>query len=409
MPQRLFPQTATRDARLLVAARALRGFADGVVSVLLADYLTGIGCSSLQVGAIVTGTLLGSAALTLLVGLGGDRIGRRNLLLAASALMLGTGIGFSGITAFWPLLVIAVVGTLNPSIGDVSVFLPTEQGVLSGAVAGPERIALFAWYNVAGAFTGALGALASGLPVLFARRQGGDLAEAERSGFVLYAAVALVTAGLYAQLSPSVEGHRGKGKSSPLASSRGIVLRLSALFCIDSFSGGFIVQSLLVLWLYRRFQLAVTTAGVVFFVTGLLGALSQFVSPWLARRIGLVRTMVFTHLPSNLFLALAGVMPNAPLAIVFLSLRALLSQMDVAARQAYVMAVVPPEERPAAASVTNVPRSLAAGLSPLLAGLLLERTSFGWPLIVAGALKAIYDVLLLLQFQSVQPPEEKAA
>jgi len=409
MARRLFPPTATRDARLLVVARALRGFADGMVSVLLADYLTHLGFSSLRVAAIVTGTLLGSAALTLLVGMRADRLGRRGLLLAASALMLATGLGFAGTTSFWPLFVVAVVGTLNPSSGDVSVFLPTEQGVLSSAVAGSDRTALFVWYSVAGAFAAALGALASALPVLVARRQGWDPVAAERSAFVVYAAVALVTAALYRSLSPAVERHRRLGTSHPLARSRRIVLRLSALFCIDSFGGGFIVQSLLVLWLHRRFDLAVTTAGAVFFVTGLLSALSQFVSPWLARRIGLVKTMVFTHLPSNLFLILAGVMPTAPLAILFLSLRALLSQMDVPARQSYVMAVVPPDERAAAASVTNVPRSLAAGLSPLVAGLLLDQTSFGWPLILAGCLKAVYDVLLLVQFHAVPPLDEHGA
>jgi MFS family permease len=409
MARRLFPPTATRDARLLVVARALRGFADGMVSVLLADYLLHLGFSSLRVAAIVTGTLLGSAALTLLVGMRGDRLGRRSLLLAASALMLATGLGFAGTTSFWPLFVVAVVGTLNPSSGDVSVFLPTEQGVLSSAVAGADRTALFAWYNVAGAFAAALGALASALPVLLARRQGWDLVAAERSAFVLYAVVAVVTAALYRMLSPEVERHRGHAKVHPLARSRSIVLRLSALFCIDAFGGGFIVQSLLVLWLHRRFDLAVTTSGAVFFGTGLLSALSQFVSPWLARRIGLVKTMVFTHLPSNLFLILAGVMPSAPLAILFLSLRALLSQMDVPARQSYVMAVVPPDERAAAASVTNVPRSLAAGLSPLLAGLLLDQSSFGWPLILAGCLKSAYDLLLLAQFHAVPPLDETPA
>jgi MFS family permease len=407
--RRFFPATATRDARLLVVARALRGFADGMVSVLLADYLTHLGFSSVRVAAIVTGTLLGSAALTLFVGVAGDRLGRRNLLLAAAALMLATGVGFAGTTSFWPLLMVAIVGTLNPSSGDVSVFLPTEQGVLSGAVAGSDRTSLFAWYSVAGAFAASLGALASAVPVLLARRQGWELVAAERSAFILYALVALVTAALYRTLSPEVERQRGHAKAPPLARSRGIVLRLSALFCIDSFGGGFIVQSLLVLWLHRRFDLSVTTAGAVFFVTGLLSALSQFVSPWLARRFGLVRTMVFTHLPSNGFLILAGVMPNAALAILFLSLRALLSQMDVPARQSFVMSVVPPEERAAAASVTNVPRSLAAGLSPMVAGLLLDRTSFGWPLILAGCLKAAYDVLLLVQFQAVKPLDDPVA
>jgi MFS family permease len=404
----LFPATATRDARLLVIARALRGFADGMVSVLLADYLTALRYTSFQVGAIVTGTLLGSAALTLLVGLKGDQLGRRHLLLGASALMLATGAGFSGITTFWPLMIVAIVGTLNPSSGDVSVFLPTEQGVLSGTVAGPDRPLLFAWYNVAGALTGALGALASGIPVYLARRQGWDLLRAERSAFVLYAVVALLIALLYRGLSPSVEASRAGTKSGPLERSRKIVLRLAALFSIDSFGGGFVVQSLLVLWLYRRFQLSVTTAGAIFFATGLLSAFSQFVSPWLAKRIGLVKTMVFTHLPSNAFLILAGIMPTAPLAVAFLCLRSLLSQMDVPARQSYVMAVVPPEERAAAASVTNVPRSLAAGLSPLIAGVLLDWSTFGWPLIVAGILKAIYDLLLLAQFHAVKPLEEHA-
>jgi predicted MFS family arabinose efflux permease len=377
-----------------------------MVSVLLADYLTAIRFPPFQVGAIVTGTLLGSAALTLLVGLRGDRIPRRLLLLGASALMLGTGVGFSVVTAFWPLLVIAFIGTLNPSSGDVSVFLPAEQGVLPGTVSGTERTALFAWYNVGGAFLGALGALCAGIPVVIARRLGWDLVGAERSGFVLYAAVALVTAILYRFLSPAIEEHHGGGTAVPLARSRKTVLRLSALFCIDSFGGGFIVQSLLALWLAKRFGLPVTTAGAVFFATGVLSALSQFVSPWLARRIGLIRTMVFTHLPSNVFLILAALMPTAPLAILFLCLRSLLSQMDVPARQSYVMAVVPPEERSAAASVTNVPRSLAAGLSPFLAGMLLEWSSFGWPLILAGSLKAVYDLLLLVQFQATKPPEE---
>jgi MFS family permease len=406
---RLFPATATRDARLLVTARALRGFADGVVSILLADYLTGLGYSSFQVGSIVTGTLLGSGALTLLVGLRGNQLGRRHLLLGASALMLATGLGFAGITAFWPLLIVAIVGTLNPSSGDVSVFLPTEQGVLSVTVAEADRTALFAWYNVAGALAGAAGALASGVPVYLARRQGWDLVDAERSGFGLYAAVAILTAVVYRALSPSVEGTPGEREAPPLVRSRGIVLRLSALFSIDSFGGGFVVQSLLVLWLFRRFHLAVTTAGAIFFATGLLSAFSQFVSPWLARQIGLVKTMVFTHLPSNAFLVLAGVMPTAPLAVGFLCLRSLLSQMDVPARQSYVTAVVPPEERAAAASVTNVPRSLAAGLSPLIAGVLLDWSSFGWPLIVGGLLKAVYDVLLLVQFRAVKPLEGHVA
>jgi MFS family permease len=399
---RLLPPSAAADARRLVATRALRGFADGLVSVLLAGYLTAIGYSPFQVGAIVTGTLLGSAALTLAVGLGGHRLARRGVLLGAAALMVATGLGFAAVTAFWPLLLIAVVGTLNPSAGDVSLFLPTEQALLSESVDGRDRTALFAWYNLSGAFAGAVGALASGIPLALARRHHWDALAAERAGFVVYAAIGLVAAFVYASL-PRGAVPSEPVASAPLLTSRRVVLRLAALFSLDSFGGGFVVQSLLVLWLYRRFALSTASAGAIFFAAGLLGALSQLGSSHLAARIGHVRTMVYTHLPSNVLLILTAFMPTATLAVAMLLLRTSISQMDVPARQAYVMAVVPPRERAAASSVTNVPRSLAAALPPLVAGALLDRTAFGWPLVCAGVLKAIYDVLLLAQFGSQQP------
>ena len=385
--------------------RALRGFADGLVSVLLAGYLTRLGFTPLQVGAIVTGTLLGSAALTTTVGLAGQALERRRVLLFAALLMLATGLGFAGLRAFWPLLAVAVVGTLNPTAGDVSVFLPVEQAVLAETVGGRERTAVFAWYNVAGTLAGGFGALAGGVPDVVARLAGVDPLAAERGGFVFYAAVAAVVALIYQRLSPSVERAVRAGQA-PLARSRGVVLRLATLFSLDAFGGGFVVQSLLVLWLYRRFQLSVASAGAIFFGAGMVGALSQFLSAKLAARIGHVRTMVYTHLPANLFLVAAGVVPSAPLAVTFLLLRASLSSMDVPARQAYVMALVPPEERMAASSVTNVPRSLAAAIPPLFTGILLDRSSFGWPLVLGGALKALYDVLLLVQFRTLRPPAE---
>jgi MFS family permease len=406
---RFLPGSATPDARRLILARALRGFADGAVSVLLASYLTDLGYSPIQVGAIVTGTLLGSAALTLVVGLMGDRISRRRLLLWACLLMAITGLGFAGVTAFWPLLLIAVAGTLNPSAGDVSIFLPTEQALLPDTVAARDRTALFARFNLAGTFAGAFGALASGLPVLIAERRGWDLLTAQRATFLIYVLVALVVALLYRSLSPAVEVERPPVRLAPLATSRPIVMRLAALFSLDSFGGGFVIQSILALWLFQRFELSVQTAGVFFFVAGLLSAFSQLVASGLAARIGLINTMVFTHLPSNALLILAAFMPTAPLAIGCLLARMALSQMDVPARQSYVMAVVPPHERPAAASVTNVPRSLAAALTPLAAGWLLTRTSFGWPLLLGGLTKALYDLLLLRQFRAIKPPEEQPA
>jgi MFS family permease len=398
--------SASGDARRILAVRALRGFADGLVSVLLAGYLTRLGFTPLEVGAIVTATLLGSAALTIALGLTGHRIARRPVLLGSSALMLATGIGFAGFTAFWPLLVIAGIGTLNPSAGDVSVFLPTEQAALAQTTSGHRRTRLFAWYNVGGNFMGALGALASGLPALAAHVYGFDVALAERSGFVLYALVGVVTGVVYARLGSAVEAHRA-AEGGPLRRSRRVITHLAALFSLDSFGGGFVVQSLLVLWLYQRFQLSVATTAAIFFGAGMLGGLSQLVSPILAARIGLVPTMVYTHLPANLLLVTAGLVPSAPAAVACLLLRASLSQMDVPARQAYVMAVVPPEERAAAASVTNVPRSLAAALPPLFAGAMLTRSAVGWPLVCGGVLKAVYDVLLLVQFRTVSAMDEE--
>lgn len=393
----------------MVIARALRGFADGCVSVLLASYLSALGFSPLQIGAIVTGTLIGSAALTLAAGLYGHRLKPRRVLLAASALMFVTGLGFLGVTAFWPLLVVAVAGTLNPSAGDVSIFLPTEQAILPDTVAAKERTALFARYSLGATFLGALGALVAGVPALLARHEGWGLAAAERSGFVLYAVVALIVALLYTRVSPALGVRSADAPHGPLRQSRRIVLRLAVLFSLDAGGGGFFVQSLLALWLFRRFHLSVATAGTFFFVGGVLSAGSQLAAPWLAARIGMVKTMVYTHLPSNLLLIAAALMPTAPLALALLLLRLTLSQMDVPVRSSYVMAVVPPEERAAAASVTSVPRSLATATTPLLAGALLSWTSFGWPLIIGGTIKAIYDLLLLRQFEAVKPPEELPA
>ena len=403
---RLIPASATADGRHLLTSRALRGFADGAVSVLLPSYLTAIGFSSTRIGAIVFSTLLGSAALTLWVGLLSHRLGRRSVLLAAAALMFLTGLGFAFVTNFWALLIVAFVGTLNPSAGDVSLFLPVEQSALAESVVTADLTAMFALYNVAGAFAGALGALASGLPVAAGPRLGWSLAGSQRVGFFAYSAVALLAGLVYLRLSRAVEADNEERKAVPLLKSRGIVIRLSALFCIDAFGGGFVVQSLLALWLFKRFNMSVATAGTFFFVAGLLGSLSQFISARLAARFGRINTMVFTHLPASFFLVAAAFMPNAKLAFAFLLLRAAVSSMDVPARQSYVMAVVPPEERAAAASVTNVPRSLASAFAPLPAGLMLEYSVFGWPLVCAGILKAAYDILLLVQFRAHRPPDE---
>jgi len=400
------PPSASADSKRLLLTRALRGFADGAVSVLLPGYLSALGFSSFQIAAIIFATLTGSAALTLWIGFAANRIGRRHVLLAACVLMFATGLGFTLVTAFWPLFVVAFVGTLNPSAGDVSLFLPVEQSALAETVKTRDLTAIFSRYNVAGAFAGALGALASGLPALLTGRFNLDRAATLRLGFVAYSLIAIAAALVYRTLTLAVETAPPAQAAAPLAKARRIVLHLSALFSLDSFGGGFVVQSLLALWLFRRFNMSIAAAGSFFFVAGLLGAASQLASSWFAGRIGRINTMVFTHVPANLFMVIAALMPNLHLTLLFLLLRFALSSMDVPARQSFVMAVVPPEERAAAASVTNVPRSLATALAPLPSGALLDYSTFGWPLVCAGLLKISYDVLLLAQFRAVRPADE---
>jgi MFS family permease len=398
---RILPASADADARVLVGARALRGFVDGLTAITLASYLSGIGLSSFQIGALVTGALFGSAVLTLALGLFGVSISVRRTLVGASVAMALTGIGFAGFTEFGPLLVVAIAGTLNPSAADVSIFLPTEQAALPETVRARDRTALFARYNLAGRLAAAFGALASGLVVATAGWLDVDVLDAQRAVFLLYSATAVLLWALYRRLSarPVLRPPPGVGR---LSESRGTVLKLSALFSLDSLGGGFAVDSLLALWLFERHGLDQQTVGLVFFVGGLLLAFSLLVSPWLADRIGLVNTMVFTHLPANLCLVAAALVPTGGAAVALLLCRNAFSQMDVPARQSYVTSVVPAHERAAAVSVTNVPRSLAAATTPLAAGWLLGVTTFGWPLVLAGSLKAIYDVLLLRSFGSVR-------
>lgn len=403
---RFLPPETSSDARVLLLARATRAFGDGFVSILLPLHLTQLGLSSVQIGAVATATLLGSAALTLLVGFVAYRIGRRVLLLRASLLMIATGLGFALFHDFWPLLVVAFIGTINPSSGDVSVFLPTEQALLPQTTSDRQRTALFARFSLAGSLVAAAGALCAAAPGLVAERTGLSLARAVDGMFVLYAALGLGAFLLYRGLSPAIEPAENT-VTTPLGPSKRTVFGLAALFSLDSFGSGLVVQSLLALWLFQRFELSVATTAVIFFWTGTLSAFSALLAVRIARRIGLLNTAVFTHLPANMFLLLTPFTPSLELAILLLVLRSALSQMDVPVRNSYVMAVVSPAERPAAASVTAVPRSVAAAIGPLLSGWLLGLSPFGWPLVIAGSLKAVYDLLLFWKFTAVRPPEEQ--
>jgi MFS family permease len=400
----LLPRNVRPEARLLLLGRGLRAFGDGFVSLLLPIYLELLGFDAFHVGMLTTATLAGSAALTLLVGFRAHRHGARLLLLGATLLMIGTGIGFALETRFWPLVLIGFIGTLNPSSGDVSLFLPLEHALLAETAADRSRTAIFAAYSLVGSLVAALGSLAAGLPEL-AAAQGIDLLRAVQGMFALYALLGLASYFLYRRL-PLGPAPRRAGKVQPLGPSRRIVLMLAALFSLDAFGGGFIVQSLLALWLFEHYGLSLAAAGAFFFWSGLLAAGSYLVATRLAGRIGLVNTMVFTHLPSNLLLILVPFAPSLAVALALLLLRSALSNMDVPTRTSYVMAVVMPGERAAAASVTAVPRSLAAAASPVAAGYLLALSSFGWPLVAAGVLKAVYDLLLLVTFRHRRPPEE---
>jgi MFS family permease len=317
---------AAAEVRLLLIGRGLRAFVDGYVAVLLPAYLLALGYDTWHVGLLSTATLLGSALATLALGAWGHRFAPRMLLLVAALLMTVTGLGFAGLSNFWPLLLVAFVGTLNPSAGDVSVFLPLEHSRLALVAEGDLRTRLFARYSLTGALCAAIGALVVGVPDALAGL-GVDRLLALRLMFVAYAATGLAICWLYARL-PVRQTPGQTAAPAPLGPSRGIVVRLAALFSVDAFAGGLVVNSLLALWLFERFGLSLTAAGAFFFWAGLLGALSQLAAPRLARRIGLLNTMVFTHIPSSLFLILAAFAPDLWLALSFLLLRAALSQME---------------------------------------------------------------------------------
>ena len=392
---------SSKALQAILVARGLRAFGDGYMSLLLPVYLLSLGYTALDVGVIATATLLGSGALTLALGLTAHRFRTRTLLFAAAALMAATGAGFATASGFWPIIVVAIVGTLNPSSGDVSVFLPLEHALLARLAPERRRTAWFARYSLVGALFGAGGATGAGLPQWLAS-VGVPTSAALQAMFVLYAVIGVACAIVYRQL-PRSSSQMPDAPSGPLHHSRRIVFTLAALFSLDAFAGGLIVQSLLALWLFERFSLSLAAAGLIFFWTGVLSALSYLVAVRIADRIGLVYTMVFTHLPSSVLLMLVPFAPNLATCIGLLLVRSALSQMDVPTRSAFVMSIVPPEERAAAASVTSVPRSFASATGPLVAGYLLTVSGFGWPLVAAGALKIAYD-LMLLAFCRRLPP-----
>ena len=402
----------TPDGRLLFLTRFIRLFSYGSISVVLVFYLTGLGLSESQTGMLLTLTLLGDTAVSLWMTTQADRLGRRRMLLSGAALMAGAGLTFALTKQVWLLTLAATVGVISPSGNEVGPFLSIEQAALTGVVPDRARTEIFAWYTLTGAFATAAGALVAGLLTQGLERTAAltPLAS-ERAVVLLYAGLGLLLGLLFRQLSSEAEAPQPSVVPAKtlfgIGASRPVILKLSALFALDAFGGGFVVQSLAAYWFYLRFHVNPATLGGIFFWANVFAGISALLASRLAARIGLVRTMVFTHLPSNILLILVPLMPNLRLAILVLLLRFSISQMDVPTRQSYTMAMVRPEERSAAAGVTGVARTTGAAIAPWLAGILLGRPSLiNLPFFLAGAFKIAYDLLLYRAFVSVPPPEE---
>ena len=409
-------QRLTRDAWLLFATRSIRLFAYGSLSVVLVFYLVGIGLSEPQTGMLLTLTLVGDTAVSLFLTTRADRIGRRRMLIVGAVLMVAAGLVFATTRSLWLLVLAGTIGVISPSGNEVGPFLSIEQAALSHVVTDQTRTEVFAWYTLAGSLATALGALAGGSVTRVLQQAAMPAVTSYRMVVILYAVLGVILALLFGRLSRSAEattlGEKNAFRAtfaglSGLDRSRVMVMKLSALFALDSFAGGFVIQSFAAYWFYLRFGVEPGTLGVIFFWANVFAGISALLASRLALRFGLIKTMVGTHLPSNILLILVPLMPTLPLAVAVLLVRFSISQMDVPTRQSYIMAVVTPEERSAAAGITGVARTIGAAISPLLVGLMFARPALiNLPLFIAGTLKIAYDLLLYRQFVAIQPPEE---
>ena len=404
-----FAHTLTTDGALLFATRIVRLFAYGFLSVILVLYLAQVGLSGAEIGALLTLTLLGDAVISLWITTSADRIGRRKMLLVGAVLMLFAGIVFALTGNIVLLAVAAIIGVISPSGNEIGPFLSIEQAALAQIVPNDQRTRVFAWYNLVGSFATATGALASGSLAQFLQVNGFAPLDSYRVIVIGYAVFGVLLVALFTRLSYRVEvGAFNRTPLQPfgLHRSRGIVLKLSALFALDAFAGGFIVQSLVAYWFQIRWGVEPAILGGIFFGANILAGISALSAARIAERVGLINTMVFTHIPSNILLMLVPLMPNLPLAILVFLVRFSISQMDVPTRQSYTMAVVDPDERSAASGITAIARSIGAAWSPALTGALLSASLLTAPFFLSGGLKIIYDLTLWRSFRALKPPEE---
>ena len=399
----------SRDGWLLFAARAVRTFGFGALSVVLALYLAARGLDATDIGFVLSATLVEDAVFTAFVSAWADRLGRRRVLGATALLIVLAGVALAFATSRWMLMAAAIVGTLSPNGQEAGPFSPIEQALLPATVSREARTRAFAWYNVAGYIPAALGSLAAAAWLKAAAMAGMEELTAFRALLWCYAACGIALALLYQRLSPAVEASAPALPAARMGlhRSRRIVFELAGLQALDSLAGGFIVQSLLVYWFHLRFGVGPGALGPLFFGTNLFSAVSFLVAARVADRVGLLNTMVFSHLPSNVLLCLVPLAPSFPLAAIFLLARHLLSQMDVPTRQAYTMALVAPDERPAAAGFTTSARGLAQAVAPVMSGLALQRAASGLPFFLAGGLKIAYDLALYFRFRNVKLPDKE--
>jgi MFS family permease len=399
-----------REITLLFSTRIIRLFCYGFLSVVLALYLAEAGLTEGQIGLLFTLTLVGDAVITLWLTTSADRLGRKRTLILGALLMAGAGIAFVLTRNFILLIVAAIIGVISPSGNEIGPFLSVEQAALTQLISNKSRTQFFAWYNLVGSFATATGALSGGwLAQLLQNREWSALAS-YRVVLIGYAFGGFLLLLLFLNLTKSVEVEATQAETKRvlgLHRSRAVVFKLSSLFALDAFAGALLVQSLMAYWFHVRFGVASGTLGSIFFGANILAGISALLAIRLANKIGLINTMVFTHIPSNILLILVPLMPTLPLAIGLLLLRFSISQMDVPTRQSYTMAVVAPDERSAAAGVTAIARSVGASVSPALTGLLFSIPMlFNAPFLLAGGLKIIYDLLLYREFRAVKPPEE---
>ena len=416
LPQFESLRTLTKDGRLLFTTRIARLFAYGFLSVVLVLYLAQVGLNEVQIGLLLTLTLVGDTIISLWITTSADRIGRQRMLIVGAGLMVFAGVLFALTRDFVLLLIAATIGVISPSGYEVGPFLSIEQAGLSETVPSERRTQIFAWYNLVGSFATALGSLAGGSLVQALQGLGTNPLLSYRFVVIGYAAIGLMLGLLFTQLTSAIEISQVADPSQETRSrfglhrSRGVVFKLSALFSIDAFAGGFVLQSILAYWFHVRYNVSPGLLGSIFFGANLLAGVSALTAAWVASKIGLIRTMVFTHIPSNILLILVPLMPNLPLSIAVLLMRFSISQMDVPTRQSYTMAVVSPDERSAAAGITGIARTTGASLSPVIAGLLLAKAALlSVPFFLSGGLKIIYDILLYRSFRAIKPPEEQTA